>query len=305
MTPPPEVQLLVSAIAGVYRGNRQVIDQVVIAFLAGGHVLVEDMPGVGKTTLARALAQALGGSFKRLQCTPDLMPADITGISIYDEQSRSFIFHPGPVFCDVLLADELNRTPPRTQSALLEAMSEGQVTVEGTARPLSKNFFCIATQNPLDHVGTYPLPDSQRDRVLLSYHLGYPDADSELTLLQRDGAEHDLAALSAVLDAGHAAKLRHQVRQIAVEDSVRRYLLAIVQATRAAKGLQMGASPRATIGLQRACQARALMLGRSFVLPDDVQALAVSCLAHRVTVRLGQQARSVIQHIIESVAVPR
>ncbi len=176
MPTPVAISSLLTAMGGVYRGGAEAIELLITAFLAGGHVLIEDIPGVGKTTLARALAQSIGGSFRRLQCTPDLMPTDVTGVSIYDERERSFIFHPGPVFCDVLLADELNRTPPRTQSALLEALSEGQVTVEGTAKPLSRLFFCVATQNPLDHVGTYPLPDSQRDRFLLSFRLGYPEA---------------------------------------------------------------------------------------------------------------------------------
>jgi MoxR-like ATPase len=290
---------------GVYQGNARAIEHLIVAYIAGGHVLIEDIPGVGKTTLARSLAHSIGGSFKRLQCTPDLMPSDISGVSIYNEHERLFVFHPGPLFSDVLLADELNRTPPRTQSALLEAMSESQVTVDGVAKPLSKSFFCIATQNPLDHVGTYPLPDSQRDRFLLSYSLGYPDADSELRLLSRDGAEHDLSQLKPVIDLAAAAKLRQQVRQIQVEDSVRKYILALVQATRSAKNLTMGASPRAAIGLQRACQAKALIAGRSFVIPDDVQALAAPALSHRITVRLGQQPHNIIQGLIESLPVPR
>ncbi|MBA3685619.1 MAG: AAA family ATPase, partial [Planctomycetes bacterium] len=226
-----------------------------VAFLAGGHVLLEDIPGVGKTTLARALAQATGGRFRRLQCTPDLMPADITGVSIYDEQERKFVFHPGPLFCDVMLADELNRTPPRTQSALLEAMSENQVTVEGVAMALPRTFFCIATQNPLDQAGTYPLPDSQRDRFLVTYRLGYPDGAAELELLVRDGADSDLARLGTILDGDAATRLRQEVRSIAVEESVRRYLLAVIQATRTHKAIHTGASPRAALGLQRACQA--------------------------------------------------
>src|SRR3954471_21786996 len=237
MTTPPEVQRLTDAIAGVYRGGRQAIELTVVAFLAGGHVLLEDIPGVGKTTLARALAGAIGGGFKRLQCTPDLMPSDISGISIYDDQEKRFRFHPGPLFCDVLLADELNRTPPRTQSALLEAMSEGQVTVDGSPMRLSDSFFCIATQNPVDHVGTYPLPDSQRDRFLLSFRLGYPAPDNELALLRRDGAEDDLARLTPVIDREQARELRKRTRQVKIDDQVRAYLLEVVHATRGAKGL--------------------------------------------------------------------
>jgi len=302
---PPEILRLIDAVAGVYRGNRPAVELLVVAFLAGGHVLLEDIPGVGKTTLARALAQATGGRFKRLQCTPDLMPADITGVSIFDERDRAFVFHPGPLFCDVLLADELNRTPPRTQSALLEAMSEGQVTVEGSAMPLAKTFFCIATQNPLDHAGTYPLPDSQRDRFLMTYKLGYPDGAAEYDLLSVDGAEHGLACLAPVIDGAGALALRARARTVRVEESVRRYLLAVVHATRGHKSVQVGASPRAALGLQRACQARALVHGRAFVIPDDVQALAAVTLAHRISARMGQAAHGVIQTLVESLPVPR
>jgi MoxR-like ATPase len=304
-TAPAAIADLGSAISRVYRGAASAVELMVVAYLARGHVLIEDIPGVGKTTLARALAGAIGGSFKRLQCTPDLMPADVTGVSIYDERERRFEFHPGPVFCDVLLADELNRTPPRTQSALLEALSEAQVTVDGEPRHLSQTFFCIATQNPIDQVGTYPLPDSQRDRFLVSYRLGYPDQDQELTLLAHDGAEHELAQLRPVLDLEGARTWRNRAQAVRVEESVRRYLLEIVRATRAAKALVQGASPRAALGLQRACQARALLHGRDFVIPDDVQALAVPCLSHRVAARAGQAAEPVIQHIIEGVTAPR
>jgi MoxR-like ATPase len=305
MPTPPEIARLSTAIAGVYRGSRETINLLMTAFLAGGHVLIEDIPGVGKTTLAKALAVSIGGSFRRLQCTPDLMPADVTGVSVYDERERTFTFHPGPVFCDVLLADELNRTPPRTQSALLEALSEGQVTVEGQPRALSARFFCVATQNPLDHVGTYALPDSQRDRFLLAFRLGYPESDAELDLLTNDGAEGGLARLQPVFDAATVTRLRTLVRQVKVEDSVRRYLLDLVRATRQAKGLVQGASPRAGLGLQRAAQARALMHGRDFLIPEDVQALGVAALSHRVSARAGQQADAIIHGLLESVAVPR
>ncbi len=296
---------LVSAVARVYRGAPLAVELLICAYIARGHVLIEDIPGVGKTTLARALSGAVGGSFKRLQCTPDLMPADVTGVSIYDERSHAFTFHPGPLFCDVLLADELNRTPPRTQSALLEALSESQVTIDGEPKPLPQTFFCIATQNPTDHVGTYPLPDSQRDRFLMSYRLGYPDGHQEYELLSHDGAEHDLARMAPILDLAGARRLRAQAQVVRVEESVRRYLLELVRASRAVKGLVQGASPRAALGLQRAAQARALIKGRDFVIPDDIQALAVPCLAHRVTARAGQATEPIIQHLTEAVTAPR
>ena len=300
-----QLTALTTALGRVYRGPLPGIELLLTAFLARGHCLVEDIPGVGKTTLARAFAGAVSARFKRIQCTPDLMPADITGVSIWDERERGFRFHPGPVFADVLLADELNRTPPRTQSALLEALSEGQVTVDGEARSLGDAFFCIATQNPLDSAGTYPLPDSQRDRFLVSFRLGYPEIDDELSILQHDGAERDLAALAPLLDLPSVLALRAAAQVVRLSDEVRRYLLAVVRGTRSAKSLSQGASPRAALGLQRACQARALLQGRDFVIPEDVQSLAVPCLAHRVGVRAGSHAEAAILAIVEATPVPR
>jgi MoxR-like ATPase len=296
---------LVDAIASVFRGKRRAAELTVAAWLARGHLLVEDVPGVGKTTLGRALAAATGGAFKRVQCVPDLMPADITGSSVWDEHERRFVFHPGPVFCDVLLADELNRTPPRTQSALLEALAEGQVTVDGEARPLSTRFCCIATQNPIDHAGTYPLPDSQRDRFLLRCAVGYPDPAAELEIMRRDGADSDLARLQPVVDAAGAARLRSATAAIALTDEVRGYALALVHATRAAKSLALGASPRAALGLQRLAQARALLAGRAFATPDDIQGLAVEALAHRVVPRGAVEAEQAVRDAVASVPVPR
>jgi MoxR-like ATPase len=296
---------LLAALRRVYRGSPQAIELLVCAWLARGHVLIEDIPGVGKTTLARAFAAATGGSFKRVQCTPDLMPADITGVSVWDERERKFVFHPGPVFADVLLADELNRTPPRTQAALLEALGESTVSVDGEPRRLASRFFGIATQNPLDHVGTYPLPDSQKDRFLLCFRLGYPKADDEFSVLERDGAESALAQLTPVCDATAVLTLRATTQVVRVEESVRRYIVDLVRATRQAKGLLQGASTRAALGLQRVAQARALLKGRDFVIPDDVQALAVACLAHRVTPRAGTVADSAIQALVDAVASPR
>jgi MoxR-like ATPase len=296
---------IIDGICGVFRGAHRPAELLVAAWLARGHVLVEDIPGVGKTTLARALAAATGGTFKRVQCVPDLMPADITGTSIWDERSHAFAFHPGPVFCDVLLADELNRTPPRTQSALLEALAENQVSVDGEARQLPTRFFCIATQNPLDHAGTYPLPDSQRDRFLLRFALGYPDQAAELELLRRDGAGADLGRLGALVDAAGAERLRSAAAAVKLTDEVRTYCLALVRATRGAKGLAVGASPRAALGLQRLAQARALIAGRDFAVPDDVQGVAVEALAHRVVARGAADAAQAVRDAVAAVAVPR
>lgn len=296
---------LTQSLRRVYQGSPQPIELLITAWLARGHVLIEDIPGVGKTTLARAFAAAIGGSFKRVQCTPDLMPADITGVSVFDERDRKFVFHPGPVFADVLLADELNRTPPRTQAALLEALGEGTVTVDGEPRRLNERFFGIATQNPLDHAGTYPLPDSQRDRFLLCFRLGYPEADAEFSVLERDGADAALAQVVPLIDAALAQQLRAAVQVVKLEETVRRYLLDLIRATRSAKGLLQGASTRAALGLQRAAQARALLRGRDFVIPDDVQALAVACLAHRVTARAGTVSETAVQALVESLQVPR
>ena len=292
-------------ISSVYRGDAKGVNLLVTAFIAGGHALIEDIPGVGKTTIGRALAAAIGGNFQRLQCTPDLMPADITGLSIYDERERSFTFHPGPIFCDILLADELNRTPPRTQSALLEAMSEGQVTVDGKSRKLSPIFFCVATQNPVDHVGTYMLPDSQRDRFILRFPLGYPERDREFDLLKSDGAEQDIQAINQHMPLEAAKQLRQAVRDVHINDDVRNYLMDIIHATRNDRGLSIGASPRAALGLQRACQAAALVDSRNFVTPADLQRLAVPALAHRVTSRSGNNTEHIIRGIIEQVPAPR
>jgi MoxR-like ATPase len=275
--------------------------------LAGGHVLLEDVPGVGKTTLAKGLARAFDVSFARVQFTPDLLPSDILGTQILNPREGTLSFHRGPIFANVLLADEINRASPRTQSALLEAMNESQVTVDGTTHPLPQPFFVIATQNPVDSSGTYPLPEAQLDRFLLRLSVGYPAPEAELRML----ASHQRgdAPLPAVANAGELSALQAEVRAVKVGDDVAKYVLAIIARTRNAPELELGVSPRGSIALYRAAQARALLLGRAYVTPDDVQSLAVSVLAHRV--RLGTDSRyagktdaALIAELVRGVDVP-
>jgi MoxR-like ATPase len=296
---------LINGVSSVWRGPAAQVRLVVAAWLARGHVLLEDVPGVGKTTLARALARGLGGEVRRIQGTPDLLPGDITGVTIWDQRSQAPLFRPGPVFAEVLLADELNRTPPRTQAALLEALAEGQVTVDGVPRPLPDRFFCIATQNPHDQAGTYLLPDSERDRFLICLSLGMPSAADELELLRRDGAAADLSLVTPAGEAADWDGLRRACAAVRVDPAVTAYIQALVAATRTARALTHGASPRAAIGLQRAARAWALIAGRRFVLPDDVQALAGPCLAHRLGARAGTDAAALVQSLISAVPVPR
>ncbi|MFW5830349.1 MAG: AAA family ATPase [Planctomycetota bacterium] len=298
------LQRLRQQLATVYRGDPTAIELMLVALLTGGHVLLEDIPGVGKTTLAKSLARCVAGDFARIQGTPDLMPTDITGLSIYNEREQAFHFHPGPIFADVLLVDELNRMPPRSQSALLEAFSEGQVSIDGTSHPLSKVFLCIATQNPHDQVGTYPLPESQMDRFLMRFSLGYPDTEAELSLLRDDGAEMALEAVEAVCDRTRLWQLRQEARQVRVGDEVRDYVLRLLQASRETESVRMGASPRAGLGLQRAAQAQAPLLARDFVIPEDIQSLAPMVLAHRLHVRSGS-AGDTVQALLDRIPVPR
>ncbi len=308
--PSPSPTLLASAIASVFHGSARsgglgAAELVTVGILARGHVLIEDLPGVGKTTLAKATARALGGDFRRIQGTPDLMPGDITGVSVWDERERAFRFHPGPVFSAVLLADELNRAPPRTQSALLEAMAESAVTIDGQARPLPEGFLCLATQNPLDQAGTYPLPESQRDRFLLRFSLGHPDRAHEAAVLRSDGADRALAALAPVADPAQLTLWRRETAAIAISDEVLDHLLAIIAATRSHRDLVQGASTRAALGWQRAAQGLARLRGRAFVTPDDLHALAEPALAHRLIARPGASPAQVIDDLLTRTSVPR
>ena len=253
-----------------------------VALLSDGHVLIEDLPGLGKTTLAHALAASLGLGFQRVQFTSDLLPSDIVGVSVYDAQARRFEFHPGPVFAQVLLADEINRAPPRTQSALLEAMAEHQVTVDGTTRPLPDPFFVIATQNPVDLSGTYPLPDSQLDRFLLRLHLGYPAADAERALLAGTDRRDLIAQATPQLDIDRVRALRRAVLDVHASDALVDYVQKLLARSRLHPGVRVGLSPRAGLALLRAARAHALLLGRAHVLPQDVQSLFIPVAAHRI-----------------------
>ena len=270
-------------------GKRPILELVFNCLLAEGHLLLEDVPGTAKTLLAKALAQTLGGGFGRLQCTPDLLPGDITGSSVFNQKTGEFEFHPGPVFTQIFLADEINRATPRAQAALLECMAERQVSVDNRTYPLKRPFFVIATQNPVEHEGTFSLPEAQLDRFLMRLSIGYPSLQAEEQMLVRGERSDPLDGVARVLSLEALAKLQDQIREVHVHPEVRRYIVQVSSATRAARELVLGAGPRATQGLYRAAQARAAMAGRSFVIPDDVKRLYPAILYHRVI--LGAEGR--------------
>jgi MoxR-like ATPase len=287
------------AIEGVIEGKRGSIDMAMVVLLAEGHLLLEDVPGVGKTMLAKALGRSIDCSVKRIQFTPDLLPSDVTGVSVFNQQRSDFEFKPGGIFANIVVGDEINRASPKTQSALLESMEERQVTVDGVTHVLSAPFMVIATQNPIEMEGTYPLPEAQRDRFMARIEMGYPTIASEIEMLDNHGSSDPLAALKPVTDGETIAGLIAAVREVYVAPAVKKYLIDVVSATRQSRDLRLGASPRASLQLLRATRAKAALSGRDYVLPDDVADLAVSVLAHRVLPSTeAQLARRSVSEII-------
>src|SRR5437762_321603 len=307
-----KIELLQSAVERIIRGKPEAVRLAIVTLLAGGHLLVEDVPGVGKTTLAHALARSLDCSFQRVQFTSDLLPSDVIGLSVYNQHDGRFEWKPGPIFASVVLADEINRTTPKTQSALLEAMAERQVTVEGVTHALPQPFIVIATQNPIEHHGTYPLPESQLDRFMLRLRIGYPAADDEKQILRDREHGEPLDEMQSVMHDEDVLELQRAVNQVSVDDAIVDYLMRIVSATRISEMLDLGVSPRGTLSLFRAAQALALTEERTYCIPDDVKRLVVPVFAHRITVssryssamRRSEEAEAVLLEIMKTISVP-
>lgn len=300
---------LIQNVEQVIVGKRQQLVYSLVAWYCEGHILLEDVPGVAKTMLARALALSVGCEFKRIQCTPDLLPSDVTGASIFNQQTSQFEFRPGPLFANIVLADEINRTTPRTQSAMLEAMAEGRITVDGITHDLRAPFLLIATQNPIDHEGTFALPEAQLDRFMMKFGLGYPSLEDEFKMLSNQQRGHPIQALQSVVSAHEVIEAQKTVRTVHIDPKVAQYILQIVHLTRKHEHLSLGGSPRASIALYRASQAFAAIRGRNFVLPDDVKVIAPPVLGHRVILKPESRLRkitpdSVVADILASVAVP-
>lgn len=298
------IQQLLQNLSQSIVGKQDAMRLVLTALLSGGHALLEDVPGVGKTLLAKSLARSMEGKFQRIQCTPDLLPTDITGTNVWNPRSGEFEFLPGPAFANVLLADEINRATPRTQSALLEVMEEHQITLDGVTRKVPNPFFVIATQNPVEYQGTFPLPEAQMDRFMLAFSLGYPSADEELQMLQRLQGEIRLDTLSPSLSIEDILALRQQCQQVSVKSEVAQYILDIVRATRSNDNITLGVSPRGAVALYRATQAFAFLEDRNYVTPDDVKALAPHVLCHRMIVAGGRKASAVLTQLLTTIAEP-
>jgi MoxR-like ATPase len=307
-----QARKLARAIEQVIRGKSEAIQMTLVTLLSGGHLLIEDVPGIGKTTLGHALAKCVSCTFHRIQFTSDLMPADITGVSIWNSKDQEFVFKPGPVFSNIVLADEINRATPKTQSALLEAMSEFQVSVDSRTYELMKPFMVIATQNPSEHYGTYPLPESQMDRFFMRIRLGYPDEQNEKEIIRNQEFEHPIKYAQPVIERSELVLLQEQVKNVAVEEDVLTYMLRIVNATRTSPLIALGCSPRGSLYFFRAAQAYAFFQERDYVIPDDVKKLAVPLLAHRIQLKSSmvfqenrtEESERVIQQLVDTIAVP-
>lgn len=300
---------MISNVSKVIVGKKEAVELVLTAILCEGHVLIEDVPGTGKTMLAKAMAKSLDCSFKRIQATPDLLPSDVTGIHYFNQKTSEFEFRPGPIMANIILVDEINRATPRTQSCLLECMQEQQVTIDLETIPLPRPFLVIATQNPVELEGTFPLPEAQLDRFLLRVNLGYPSEDEEGAILSRFEKENPLDSLTSVMDAKELLELQKRCRQVYVEGSVRNYAIAITRATRSHDSIRLGASPRASLGLHLASQALAAIRGRNYIVPDDIKHLAVPALAHRLITKTetrlrGRSSEAVVSDIVSNLPVP-
>lgn len=300
---------LIANIESVIIGKRSSVETAIIGLLCQGHLLIEDVPGVGKTMLARSLARSLGCSFSRIQFTPDMLPSDVTGVSIFNQVSREFEFRPGPVLAQIVLADEINRATPKTQAALLEAMEEKQITVDGVTRPLPKPFMVLATQNPIEYEGTFPLPEAQVDRFLLRIELGYPSSEEEIQVLERQQFKHPFEDLQQEAPVAELQEMQEAIKSVYVSDPLKHYIINLVHQTRKHSEVYLGASPRGSLALYRTAQAKAAMYGRDYVLPDDIKALAGSTLAHRVIVGPGARlrdlsAKQIVNEVLDTVPVP-
>ena len=300
---------IIENVAKVIVGKTTVVEQALATLVAQGHILVEDVPGVGKTTLSKALAISIGCSFQRIQFTPDLLPSDVTGISVYNQQSGDFNFRPGPIMAQVVLADEINRATPKTQAALLEAMEEHQVTVDGVTHPLQPPFMVVATQNPIEYEGTFPLPEAELDRFLMRLSLGYPDFTEELAIIERQEQTHPIDSLKPVASPAEVVNMQEAAKQVYVDRLVRHYIVTLTEATRSHRDVALGASPRATLGLFRTARALALVQDRDYVVPDDIKMLAPAALSHRIVLSPAARMRGirsevVITELLNQVNVP-